>query len=151
MQLDDLVLEDLDLGSTGSLHIVDVGIHQRANSLAGKVGSEHSSLSGVGCAIGVGTDELRFNGRVLTVDDHLLPRGVRGVEDVVPLVDHNTVFVELLNLFDRGEAVGCIPLMLLEESRADVGEGGVESVTELQDSRVVLTELGVCESSVNFA
>lgn len=151
MQLDDLVLEDFDLGSTRSLHIVDVGIHQRANSLAGKVGSEHGSLSGVGCAIGVGADELSFNGRVLTVDDHLLPGGERGVVDVVPFVDHNTVFVQLLNLLNCGETVGCIPFVLLEESGAHVGEGGVESVTELQDSRVVLTELGVCESFVNFA
>ena len=74
MKFDHVILEDLDLTTCSSLNIVNVGIEECLSCRSCQVGTDHSSLNGIDCAIWVGAHSLSLDRLVLTVDQHSLKR-----------------------------------------------------------------------------
>ena len=149
MQLDDMVLESLDLGCAHTLHIVDIGVHQRLDSLRGEVWPEDRLLDRVGGPIWVGTNNVRLDRLVLSVDDYLFPRRERSVKGVVATVHHNSVVIELFNLLDGGQTRLLLPVVLVEEGLADAQNWLSKGVTELDCGRNALVQLRVSKSLVD--
>ncbi len=65
-------------------------------------------------------------------------------------VQNDAVLIKLLDLLDCGQSVRLVPVVLLHESSKDVREWGFECVSELEDGRVILSELRVGKTFVYF-
>jgi hypothetical protein len=86
----------------------------------------------------------------LTVDEDALPGGHWGVKDVMATIHDHTILVQLLNRFNRCQTVWLVPVVLFEESSADVSEWSRERVSELENGGVILTKLRVGKTFVYF-
>ena len=151
LQLDALVLELLDLGSSLALHIVDVLVDHGLHSLGRQVGPDQGLRGRVVAAVGVGTDHVRLNRLVLPIDEDLLIGGVWGVVNVMTTVHHDTIIVKLLNALDRCQAAGRLKVKLAHESGAHACERSCHGVAELQRCGSTLPELRIGQTSVDFA
>ena len=151
LQLDALVLELLDLGSSLALHIVDVLVDHGLHSLGRQVGPDQGLRGRVVAAVGVGSDHVRLNRLVLPIDEDLLIGGVRGVVNVMTTVHHDTIIVKLLNALDRSQAVRRLKVKLAHESSAHASERSRHGVAELQRCWSALSELRIGQTSVDFA
>lgn len=68
----------------------------------------------------------------------------------MPTVHNHAVLIKLLNLLNRRQTVWLVPVVLLHECSKDVSEGGFECISELEDGRVILSELRVGKTFVYF-
>ena len=128
-----LRLESTNPLSGVSLHVVDHVVHDCLDGVRrGKVRTEDGLVDWVGAAVGVCTDNVRFDWLILSVDQDLLPRAEHSVIGIVTSVDHNTVFVELLNLLDGRQPSGILPVELAHQTLADGQERHIECVSHLQ-------------------
>ena len=101
------MLERSNPGHGVTLHIVDEVVHDSLDGgCRGQVRSIDSLLDRKSAAVGIGTDHVRFDRLILSVDQDLLPRGERSVKGIVASIDRNTVVVELLDLFDGRQLSG---------------------------------------------
>ena len=121
--LNDLVLEDFDLGSASALHIIHKGVHEAFRSFCRHVWPENCLLNRVWRAIWVRTYDARFNGLVLSVHNDLLPGSIGCVPDVMATNHKYAVGVELLDFLNRGDARRLLPVVLVDESLANSHEG----------------------------
>ena len=151
LQLDALVLELLNLGSSLALHVVHVLVDHGLHGLGGQVGPDQGLRGRVDAAIWVSADHVRFNRLVLSIDKDLLVGGEWGVVDVVTTVHHDTIIVELLNALDRSQAIRRLKVKLAHESSAHASERSCHGVTELQRCGSALSELRIGQTSVDFA
>ena len=132
VQLLYLRLESSNPGHGVTLHVVDEVVHDRLDGgCRGQVRTVDRLLDRESAAVGVSTDHVSFDGLILSVDQDLLPRGEHSVEGIVATVDHNAVFIELLDLLDSRQPGRLLPVVLAHQSLADGRKGHIESVAEL--------------------